>query len=76
MGFQGSSFLRLAVGAFGLVIAGFVVRGFGQLFVGADTARLLSSPLFLGGFGLAVLAAVLSVLVRLGVLELEDEPEG
>lgn len=65
-------FLRLALAAFGLVIAGFVVRGFGQLLLGEATSKLLSTPFLFGGFGLAGVAAVLSTLVKLGVIGLEE----
>jgi hypothetical protein len=75
MRLQANRFLQLALGAFGLVIGSFVVRGFGQLVVSVETAQLLSTPLFLGGFGLAALAAVLSVLVKLGIVGLDVTSE-
>jgi uncharacterized membrane protein len=69
-------FLRLALAAFGFVIAGFVVRGFGQLLLDEPTSKLLSTPFLFGGFALAGLAAVLSTLVKLGVIGLEEPVDG
>jgi uncharacterized membrane protein len=68
-------FLRLALAAFGLVIAGFVVRGFGQLLFDEATSKLLSTPFLFAGFGLAVLTAVLSTLVKLGIVSIDGSSE-
>lgn len=67
-------FPRLMFGAFGFAIAGFLVRGFGQLAVGRETALLLATPVFGVGVLLAAVAFVLSVLFKLGVLA--DESDG
>lgn len=61
-------FPRLLLGTFVIAILGFVVRGFGQIVVGPDVARLLAAPLFLVGVLLAVVAFVLSVLVTTGIV--------
>lgn len=61
-------FPKLLVGAFAVSIVAFLVRGFGQLVVGVDTAQMLAAPFFLVGIGLAVVAFVLSVLVWAGVV--------
>jgi len=66
-------FPKLLFAAFGLGFAGFLVRGFGQLAFGRETAQLLAAPVFVLGVGLAAVAFVLSVLVKLGVLG-ENEP--
>ena len=69
-------FLLLAVGAFGLAIGSFLIRGPGSLVVSSETAQLLAAPMFLGAFALAVLAFVLAVLAKLGVVTLEyDDAE-
>ena len=61
-------FPALLVGTFVIVLLGFIVRGFGQLVVGTDTAQLLAAPLFFVGILMAVIAFVLSVLVTAGVV--------
>ena len=61
-------FPALLFGTFAVAILGFMVRGFGQLVVGSETARLLAAPIFALGIGMAVVAFVLSVLVTVGVL--------
>lgn len=67
-------FPKLLVGAFAVAFLGFIVRGFTQLAVGVETARLLSLPVFLVGLGLAVAGFVLSVLFKLGLIS-ESEAE-
>lgn len=61
-------FPKLLIGTFGIAVVAFMIRGFGQLALGTETARALSLPVFVLAFLLAVLAFVLSVLVKLGVL--------
>lgn len=61
-------FPKLLIGTFAVAISAFLVRGFGQLVVGTETAQLLAAPLFLTGIVLAVIAFVLSVLVTLGLI--------
>lgn len=58
-------------GALAFAIGGFLVRGFSQLLVTADTAYTLAAPLFLVGGVLAVLAFILSVLVKVGLVSLD-----
>jgi hypothetical protein len=65
-------FPRLMVGAFALAILGFMFRGFGQLVVGSSTARLVATPVFILGVVCAVIGFVLSVLVKVGVLDTEE----
>lgn len=61
-------FPKLLFAAFGLGFAGFLVRGFGQLALGRETAQQLASPVFGLGVVLAAVAFVLSVLFKLGLL--------
>lgn len=61
-------FPKLLIGAFVISIVAFLVRGFGQLVVGAETAQLLAAPFFLVGIVLAVVAFVLSVLATAGII--------
>jgi hypothetical protein len=61
-------FPKLLGGTFVVAILGFMIRGFGQLVVGTQTARILSIPVFLLGLVMAVLSFGLSVLVKLGVV--------
>lgn len=60
-------FPKLLIGTFVVAISAFMIRGFGQLLLGTETARLLAAPLFLLGIVMAILAFVLSVLFSLGV---------
>lgn len=68
MELRGRTFLVLAVGAFGLAIASFLVR-----VVAGET---FAAPFFLTAFGLAALAFLLAVLVKLGVVSLAVPTEG
>ena len=68
------AFPWLLLAAFGFGIAGFLVRGFGQLAVGKETGLLLAAPVFGVGVLLATVAFALSVLFKLGVVgEWSDE---
>jgi hypothetical protein len=62
-------FVRLLIGAFGLTILAFLIRGLSLAFFGANTAATLSTPVFLlamlcafAGFILAVIIKVQSLL--------------
>jgi hypothetical protein len=44
MDLTGGFFPKLLIGTFAVAVLGFVVRGFGQLAVGAGAARLLAAP--------------------------------
>lgn len=65
---------KLFVGTFAVAILAFVVRGFGQIAVGQETAQLVAAPLFLGGLILAILSFVVSVLFVVGVVGAETSP--
>lgn len=68
MQLSGRIFLWLAGGAFGLAILSFFVRVISRN-VGFLT-EAYAAPFFLTAFGMATLAFVLAVLVKLGVLSL------
>lgn len=63
-----SIFPKLIVGAFGLVILGFFVRGFSSVAVGSEMAELLAAPIFILAFLAAVAGFVLSVCIKIGVI--------
>jgi len=65
-------FPRLLFAAFGLAIAGFFVRGFGQLAVGREAAQLIAAPVFGLGVVVTTVAFVLSLLLKLGVFTAES----
>lgn len=67
-----SGFVKLAVIGFGLVIASFFVRGFGQLAFGRDVAELLQAPIILLGFVVLVYLFVRATLDAVGVWEVEN----
>ncbi|WP_331233082.1 hypothetical protein [Natronorarus salvus] len=69
-----STYVRLGLLAFGLILATFVVRGTTRLVIGDRTSMLLSLP-----FGLAALAllCLLFALAMLSVTRLRPiEPDG
>lgn len=60
-------FVGLSIVAIGLVIGGFIVRGFTRALVDGQTGDLLAAPLIGGGFLLIVVLTVASTLGYLGV---------
>jgi hypothetical protein len=62
-----TTFVKLSVFAFGLVLVSFIVRGLSRLVVTPETASLLSAPTMLLGAGLIVLLTLRSVLAISGV---------
>lgn len=64
--------VRLAGLAVALAIGSFLVLGTTRLLVGVETARLLAAPLFAGGFVVASVVFVLSLLVKFGIVTVED----
>lgn len=60
-------FVPLAVLAIGLVVTGFVARGFLRAALGGATGDALAAPLIGLGFLLIVVLTVASVLAYLGV---------
>jgi hypothetical protein len=68
-------FPKLLIGTFVVAVLGFMIRGFGQLAFGTQTARRLSIPVFSLGILMATVAFVLSVLVKAGLLGTENTHE-
>lgn len=62
-------FAKLMLGAFGLVIVGFMTRGLSTVVFGSETAQLVALPIFVVAVTLAALAFVLAVLVKVGVVD-------
>lgn len=67
-----SVFLKLMVGAFATAILGFFVRGLSTVAFGSETAQVVATPVFIVAVGLAGLAFVLAVLVKIGLVD--DQP--
>lgn len=65
-------FLRLAVVAFGLVLASFLVLGFARLLLPYRTAQLLAAPVGVCGFLLAGYLFLRAVGAAIGVAPIED----
>jgi len=66
-----SRFATLSLLAFGLVLAGFLVMGFGRLALPYRTARLLAAPALFGAAALVAGLCVQAGLVLAGVREFE-----
>lgn len=66
-------FVRLLIGAFGLTFVAFMIRGIGTLVVGAETAQLISAPVFIIAILCAVAGFVLAVVIKLQSI-VRDEP--
>lgn len=62
-------FVKLMLGTFLTLVLGFVVRGTSTVLVGSETAQLVAAPVFVVAVGMAVLAFLLAVLVKLGVVD-------
>jgi len=65
-------FVKTAILAFGLVIASFFVRGFGQLLVEPNVADIARTPFLLGGFFLVVYLFVRATLDWVGIWSIDD----
>jgi hypothetical protein len=63
-----SVFLRLMGAAFGTAILAFFTRGLSTIAFGSETAQVVAAPVFMVAVGLAGVAFVLAVLVKLGLL--------
>ncbi|WIV66740.1 hypothetical protein [Natrialbaceae archaeon AArc-T1-2] len=66
-------FVRLALVAFGLVVASFVVLGFSRLVIPFRTAQTLAAPIGIVGFVLVSYLFVRAALSALGVWGIEAE---
>jgi hypothetical protein len=69
-----NTFATLALLAFGLILVSFVLMGFSRIVLPFRVARLLAAPTITVGALLVAYLFIESVLVTLGVRELE-EPE-
>lgn len=67
-----ATFGKLALLAFGLILASFVVMGFSRIVLPYRVARLLAAPTILAGSALVVVLFVQSVLVAAGLRDLEE----
>ncbi|MFT4945125.1 MAG: hypothetical protein ACI9K3_001066 [Halovenus sp.] len=68
-------FVRLMLGTFLTLILAFVVRGTSTVIVGSETAQVVAAPVFVLAVGMAALAFVLAVLVKVGLLDTDDPAE-
>jgi len=66
------TFGKLALLAFGLILASFVLLGFSRIVLPYRVARLLAAPTITVGALLVAYLFVESVLVSVGVRELEE----
>jgi hypothetical protein len=62
-------FVRLMLGTFLTLILAFVVRGTSTVVVGSETAQVVAAPVFVFAVGMAAAAFLLSVLVKLGLVD-------
>jgi len=67
-----SVFVKLAGGTFLALILAFVVRGTSTVIVGSETAQMVAAPVFVVAVGMAVVAFLLSVLVKLGLVDTKE----
>lgn len=68
---QRSTLTKLALLVFALIFVSFLIRGFGQFLVGPRRATLVAGPVAMLAAVVLVLVAVLWVLGRLGIVEIE-----
>jgi hypothetical protein len=66
-----NTFVTASLATFGLVLASFLVLGFGRLALPYRTARLLAAPTLLAAGALTVVLVAQACLVLLGVREFE-----
>jgi len=69
-------FVKLMLGAFGMVIVAFTARGLSTVAFGSETAQIVAAPLFILAVLLAAVAFVLAVLVKVGILDDGYENDG
>lgn len=68
-----STFVKLALVTFGLVLVNFMIVGFGRLVVSFDVARLIAAPVTVVTAVLMVYLFLRAVLAKLGVWEIEPD---
>jgi hypothetical protein len=66
-------FVKLMLGTFLTLILAFVVRGTSTVVVGSETAQVVAAPVFVLAVGMAAVAFLLAVLIKVGLLD-TDEP--
>jgi hypothetical protein len=68
-------FVKLMLGTFLTLILAFVVRGTSTVIVGSETAQVVAAPVFVVAVGMAALAFVLAVLIKIGLLGTEESAD-
>ena len=68
-------FVKLMLGAFGLVIVGFTTRGLTTVVVGSETAQMVAAPIFILAVLVATFAFVMAVMIKLGIVRTTDGEE-
>jgi hypothetical protein len=68
---QRNTFVTASLATFGLVLASFLVLGFGRLALPYRTARLLAAPTLLAAGALTVVLVAQAALVLAGVRDFE-----
>lgn len=71
-----STFIRLGLGCFALVIATFIVRGLTRLVLGDRVSAVLSLPFGLVALGLLLALTAIALMDVIGVRRLEDDLDG
>ena len=67
-----SGFVKLSLLAFALVFVSFLILGFSRLVFPYRTARVLAAPTTLLAFALVCYLLVLTILSKLGVVEIRE----
>lgn len=71
-----STFVRLGLGCFALVIVTFIVRGLTRLVLGDRVSAVLSLPFGLLALGLLLALTAIALMDVVGVRRLEDDLDG
>lgn len=65
-------FFKLLLGAFGLMLVAFSVRGIGSLLVGSEQSTMIAGPIFLLALACAVAGFVLALGLKVQELRTTD----
>ncbi len=65
-----STYVKLALVTFGLILVNFVILGFGRVLLSYETAQLLAMPVTVVAVALMAYLFVRAVLAKLGVWEI------
>jgi hypothetical protein len=68
-----STFVKLGLITFGLVIVNFIILGFGRALVSFEAARLAAAPVTIITVGLMGYLFVRAVLAKLGIWEIRPD---